>query len=148
MPAHFFLHYFSSVVHSKYHMVNTGLHVIDRQKKRRYPSIPNTSQIPTNIVKEVKDVMNHLIPDLKSVQQNQRYELTWTRASTWCITMGIFANGTRGLGNDSVSGLNRVPNPPTRINAFMVACSVPKINGNNGNYPLGCLECSSWSSPD
>jgi hypothetical protein len=33
--------------------------------------------------------------------------------------MGLFANGTIGLGNERVSGRSRVPYPPTRISAFM-----------------------------
>merc|ERR550519_2585418 len=43
-----------------------------------------------------------------------------TRASTWCSRIGLFANSTRGFGFVSVSGLNRVPYPPTRIKAFMI----------------------------
>ena len=35
--------------------------------------------------------------------------------------MGLLAKSTRGLGTLSVSGLSRVPNPPTKIKAFMVA---------------------------
>jgi len=34
--------------------------------------------------------------------------------------MGLLAKSTRGLGTLSVNGLNLVPNPPTRINAFIV----------------------------
>jgi hypothetical protein len=38
---------------------------------------------------------------------------------TWCKIMGLLAKSTRGLGTLSVSGLSRVPNPPTKIKAFM-----------------------------
>ena len=34
--------------------------------------------------------------------------------------MGWLANGTSGFGTVSVSGRRRVPNPPTRINAFIL----------------------------
>ena len=44
-------------------------------------------------------------------------------ASTWCITIGMLQNGTSGFGSDSVSGRSRVPNPPTRMSAFIfVVC--------------------------
>lgn len=33
--------------------------------------------------------------------------------------MGLFPNSTSGLGRERVSGLNRVPKPPTRIKAFI-----------------------------
>lgn len=44
---------------------------------------------------------------------------------TWCITIGMLAKGTSGLGSESVSGRSRVPKPPTRINAFIpiLVCS-------------------------
>ena len=34
--------------------------------------------------------------------------------------MGLLAKSTSGLGILRVKGLNRVPNPPTRISAFML----------------------------
>lgn len=34
--------------------------------------------------------------------------------------MGLFAKSTRGFGTLNVSGRSRVPNPPTRMSAFMV----------------------------
>jgi hypothetical protein len=40
------------------------------------------------------------------------------------MIMGLFANSTKGFGHVNVSGLSRVPNPPTRIKAFIV-----KTNG-------------------
>lgn len=33
--------------------------------------------------------------------------------------MGLFANSTKGLGHENVNGLNLVPYPPTKINAFI-----------------------------
>ena len=38
---------------------------------------------------------------------------------TWCMTIGMLAKGTSGLGSESVSGRSRVPKPPTRIKAFI-----------------------------
>lgn len=39
---------------------------------------------------------------------------------TWCSIMGLLAKSISGLGELRVKGLNRVPKPPTRINAFML----------------------------
>lgn len=36
--------------------------------------------------------------------------------------MGLLAKSTIGLGTVSVSGLSRVPYPPTRMSAFMLLC--------------------------
>jgi hypothetical protein len=46
--------------------------------------------------------------------------------------MGLLAKSTRGLGTLSVNGLNLVPNPPTRINAFILmsplfSCEIIKL---------------------
>jgi hypothetical protein len=38
--------------------------------------------------------------------------------------MGLLAKSTRGLGTLNVSGLSRVPNPPTKIKAFMVRVEI------------------------
>jgi hypothetical protein len=43
---------------------------------------------------------------------------------TWCKIMGLLAKSTRGLGTLNVSGLSRVPNPPTKIKAFMVRVEI------------------------
>jgi hypothetical protein len=48
------------------------------------------------------------------------YVGTSTNALTWCSIIGIFANSTNGFGLLKVNGLSRVPNPPTRIKAFIV----------------------------
>lgn len=45
--------------------------------------------------------------------------LTSARASIWWRRMGLLPNSTSGLGRERVSGLNRVPKPPTRIKAFI-----------------------------
>ena len=37
----------------------------------------------------------------------------------WCYTIGILINGKTDFGQCIVKGLNLVPKPPTRINAFM-----------------------------
>lgn len=34
--------------------------------------------------------------------------------------MGLLANSTKGLGHENVNGLNLVPYPPTKINAFIL----------------------------
>jgi len=34
--------------------------------------------------------------------------------------MGLLAKSTRGFGKLRVNGLNRVPNPPTRMRAFIL----------------------------
>ena len=44
---------------------------------------------------------------------------TATSASIWCSTMAKLQNSTSGLGLVNVSGRRRVPNPPTRISAFI-----------------------------
>ncbi len=44
---------------------------------------------------------------------------TWARASIWCSRIGLFPNSTKGFGSESVNGRSRVPNPPTRIRAFI-----------------------------
>lgn len=38
--------------------------------------------------------------------------------------MGLLANSTMGFGTLRVNGLSRVPNPPTRISAFMSIISL------------------------
>lgn len=44
--------------------------------------------------------------------------------------MGLLPNSTSGLGRESVRGRKRVPNPPTRINAFIVrALTRPRGRG-------------------
>ena len=50
--------------------------------------------------------------------------ITWSTparfsASIWCKIIGLFAKSTRGLGTERVSGLSLVPNPPTRMMAFI-----------------------------
>ena len=46
--------------------------------------------------------------------------LTTASASIWCRRMGLLANSTSGLGLERVRGRSLVPNPPTRIKAFMM----------------------------
>jgi hypothetical protein len=48
---------------------------------------------------------------------------------TWCKIMGLLAKSTSGLGTLRVSGRSLVPNPPTRIKAFMVSESVQNRTG-------------------
>lgn len=42
------------------------------------------------------------------------------KVGTWCKIIGLLANSTSGFGTLRVSGLSRVPNPPTRISAFIL----------------------------
>mmetsp|Transcript_14178 Transcript_14178/g.36563 ORF Transcript_14178/g.36563 Transcript_14178/m.36563 type:complete len:203 (+) Transcript_14178:832-1440(+) len=56
-------------------------------------------------------------------------KITWSTparfsASIWCRIIGLFAKSTSGLGTDRVRGRSRVPNPPTKIMAFIVARSL------------------------
>ena len=53
-------------------------------------------------------------------------KLTCTKASIWCITIGLLQNSTRGFGFDRVSGRNRVPQPPTSIRAFILSIWIAK----------------------
>lgn len=54
---------------------------------------------------------------------------TWARASTWCSRIGLLQNSTSGLGTLRVSGRSRVPNPPTRIRAFMLIAVRKRYQG-------------------
>jgi len=56
--------------------------------------------------------------------------------------MGLLAKSTRGLGKLRVNGLNLVPNPPTRIKAFIVislliSCEIIKLESDQ-DKPRGC----------
>lgn len=56
--------------------------------------------------------------------------------------MGLLAKSTRGLGKLRVNGLNLVPNPPTRIKAFIVislliSCEIIKLETGQ-DKPRGC----------
>ena len=46
---------------------------------------------------------------------------TAAKASTWCSSIGLLANSTRGLGRLNVKGRSLVPYPPTRISAFILS---------------------------
>lgn len=43
-----------------------------------------------------------------------------TKDSIYHSTIGLPQKGTRGFGREIVRGLNRVPNPPTKIKAFII----------------------------